>query len=247
MTATTFNQAQYEAVISEIKAGLVTLAAKIAEIGPAISAATSRPLIPQAVTDWLRSCGDYLARIGSELLDTIKDLLEGAAAPIFFAIRAYRWQDTVAGPSSQVAATIAPNTLRACYTWRGDAATAYSRATASQTMAAAKIQSVGGTTGTTLAAVAGAGLLFYIALGVLLAKIITKIVAAIAGIGSGWFSWAGLLLIAETVTVDAAVVAGVKGTFITFIGAQAGALITLKGQVESNETFPSGQWPVGTV
>lgn len=222
-----FNQAQYQAVIDEINAGLVTLAEKIGQIGPAATAAGSGWWIPQPAADALLWCADQIARLASEILETLKDIVQGALAPIFFAIKAYNWHDTITGPTSEVAANIAPNTLRACYTWQGEAATAYSRAVSSQTIAASKIQSVGANVASTLTIVAGAGLAFYIAIGILLAKVIAQVVAAI---------------VVDGTMIAAAVIA--IGAFLT---AQVTALVGLKGQVESNEAFPSGQWPVGTL
>lgn len=242
----TFNQAQYEAVIEEITKGLGTLGTKIAQISPAVAAATSGSWIPQMAIDGLVWCARQISDLATKLLETIKDIAEGAVAPIFFFIKAYGWHDTIGGPSSEVAATVAPNTLRACYTWSGPAATAYSKAIATQTTAAAKIQGISSSVATTLTVVAGAGLAFYVAIGILLAKIIAQVVASIVAIGTGWLSWAGLALIAESIVVDGTMIAAAVAAIVAFVGAQATALIGLKGQTEANESFPGGHWPVGT-
>jgi hypothetical protein len=245
--AVTFNQTQYQAVIDEINAGLVTLATRIGQIGPAASAATSGWWIPQAAVDGLHWCADQISRLASEILETLSDIVQGALAPLFFAIKSYSWYETISGPASGVAADVAPNTLRACYTWEGDAATAYSRATSTQTTAAAKIRAVGDSVAQTLTTVAAAGLVFYIAISVLLCKMINQVSAAIVGIGSGWFSWAGLALIAETIVVDGGMITAAVFAIGSFLTAQVTALLGFKGQLESNETFPSGHWPIGTV
>jgi uncharacterized protein YukE len=197
--------AQCQAAIDQLKTGLGDLNVELNRIGPAARAAASQPLLPPWVADALTAVGQKLQEIGSWLLDKITELLKGAAAPGFFADKAYDWED-VRGAASGVAGDLAPEVLQAGRVWHGEAEQAYARQIPPQGAAATRIAAIADKTAVSLGICAAAGAAFYVALGVIVFKLISATVAAIAAFGSVVFSWAGLLIIVEEVGVDTGMV-----------------------------------------
>ena len=242
-----FSEAQYNAVIEELNTGLGSLHTHLGRVGPTIAQATSHWYVMDWMADALVSCGNKLIEFGSWVLDKLGELLEGAAAPVLFFWKAWDWHDKVGGPASEVAGNTHPSTLRAAYDWTGEAASAYTRATATQPTAATEIQSISTTMAASLGICAASGLAFYVALAIILVKVITATIAAIAAFGSVVFSPAGVAIILEEAAVSGGMVWAAVAALTALLAAQANQIISMKGAASAGDAFPHGAWPVGTV
>ena len=241
-----FNPSTYQATIDQLNSGLTTLTGKLNQVMPTVQAATGHWWIPGWLADGLRWCGEKLVEIGTWVLNKLGELLEGAAAPVMFFFRAYDWGTQIGGPASGVASSINPSALRAPLDWQGDAANSYKAAVAGQSPAATQVKSVSDTTVTTLLLCAGAGLAFYVALGVILVKLIAATVAAIVALGSVVFSWAGAALIVEEAGVNTGLIVAAVATLVAVQSAAANSLVQITNAASSQTGFPGGHWPVGT-
>ncbi|WP_199423895.1 hypothetical protein [Actinotalea solisilvae] len=242
-----FSEAQYQAVIDELNSGMAQLSGHLGRINPTIQAATNHWYIPDWVADALVACGNKLMEAGRWIVEKIGELLEGAAAPVLFFWKAYDWHSGVGGPASQVAGNTSAGALRATFDWSGDAATAYTRAVSTQPTAAAEIQAISTTMATSLGICAAAGLAFYVALGIILVKVIAATIAAIAAFGSVVFSPAGVAIIIEEAAVSGAMIWAAIGSLTALLAAQANQIVAMKGAASAGDAFPRGAWPVGTV
>lgn len=240
-----FSTATYDSVIEMLRNSIDELAGTLARITPALRSALRAPLMPPFVADGLTWCAEQLETLGHSAVRTISDLLEGAAAPVLFFFRAYTWSDTVGAPASDLAADVHPSALRATRDWTGEAADAYSSAVAGQTTAASSVQVVAGSMSTALAVCATAGLAFYVALTVIVVKLIAAVTAAIAAFGSIVFSWAGVLIIVEEAAIDAGLIIAAVSGLVAVLAAQGNAVAQLKVALTSGAAFPRGAWPRG--
>lgn len=234
--------AQCQAAIDQLQAGLGDLRVQLTRIGPAARAAASRPFMPPGVADALLSVGEKLKEIGSWLLEKITELLEGAAAPGVFAWKAYEWEN-VRGAASGVAVDLRPEVLQAGRMWHGEAEQAYARQIPPQGAAASRVAAIADKTATSLAICAAAGAAFYVALGVIVAKFIIAMTAAIAAFGSVVFSWAGLAIVVEEAGVNTGMVIAAVATLTALLAAQAQQLAILHGEAVDVSAFPGGKWP----
>ena len=240
-----FSPAVFDATIEELTGGLTDLTGHLRNIAPTVNATVSSPLVPGFVADGLVWCAERLIAIGTEVLEKLKELLLGAVAPGAFFFRAADWPDRVGGPASGVAGSIAPSALRAPLVWTGEAATSYGRATAGQAPAASSVEKLSGTVATALTTCAAGGLAFYIALGIILVKLIVATIAAIVALGSVVFSWAGVALIVEEAGVNSVMITAAVVALLTLLGVQGAALVAVRGGAASDTAFPAGHWPVG--
>jgi len=241
-----FSPAMFDATIEELTSGMTDLSGHLQRVGPTVNATVSNIFIPDFVADGLIWCAEKLIEIGTAVLEKIKELLLGAAAPVAFFFRAHDWRTQIGGPASGVAGSIGPNALRAPLVWTGEAATSYTRAVAGQAPAATSVESLSSTVSTALTTCAVAGLAFYVAIGLILVKLIVATIAAIVALGSVVFSWAGVALIVEEAGVNTAMIVAAVAALVALLGAQASALITVEGAAVSATAFPGGHWPVGT-
>ncbi|GAA1608287.1 hypothetical protein [Actinoplanes couchii] len=239
-----FSQAQYEAVIREIEDGTTTLQAKLAEVEPAAQQATDHWWVDPLAAKAIRWTADKTVEIGTAMLDWILDVLKGATAPIWMFLDSYDWMDlrgTANGVSTDVSAQ---NLVIDDSDWSGRAREAYLAVAGAQAAAAARVGSIATTTSATLAGCAAAGLLFYIAVAAVLAKLIAATVTAIAAFGSAVFSWASAALVIEEAGFNTAVLGGAAATLATFLTAQVAAMGVLHGDAVDPGSFPGGVWPV---
>ncbi len=241
-----FNPSTYETTVDGLRSGMRALTEQLARVPGAVDDATAHWWFPDQLAAGLRWCTDRLLELGRELLDRLGELLEGAAAPVLFFVRAHDWMTRVGSPVSGVAASVHPNALRAPLRWTGEAATTYRGAVAGQSPAAAQIQAVSGTVTASLGACAVAGLAFYVALSLILTKFLVATIATVAAIGSVVLSWAGLLLIVEEAAVNTGMVMSAVGALVATQGAAALALVNVTGASRSQTALPHGRWPVGT-
>lgn len=238
----TVSAIQYQAAVDELRAGLQDLSTHLGRVGPATTAAANNPLLPPGMGQLVVSAGEKVMELGSWLLEKITELLKGAAAPAYFIPMGLDWQD-VRGLASATAGDLMPEALQTGRLWQGSAAAEYTRQIPPQGAAANRIAAVADKTATGLLVCAGAGLVFYLALAVIVLKFIVVLVATIAALGSLVFSWAGLLFVVEEAGVDAGMVGAAVTALVALLGVQTEQLVALHGDAVDAAAFPRGQWP----
>lgn len=238
-----FSQVQYEAVIDEIENGMKSFEAHLARVVPAANSATNHWYVTPQVAAAMKWIAEKTVEVGKAILDWFIDLLKGATAPIFMFIDSWQWVD-IKGKANGVSTDLSSQNLVVDDTdWSGNARDAYLAAATAQSTAAGRVGSIAGSTSLNLLACAGAGLLFYIVLAGVLAKLISATVAAIAAFGSGVFSWAGAAIVLEEAGVNTAVIVTALSTLAAFLAAQTTAMITLHADAVDPTAFPRGVWP----
>lgn len=237
-----FSQAQYEAAINRLTSGLNDLSVKIGQIPAAANAAMNQWYIPQAVADAIRWIAEKLVNLLTGMLNTIKDLLKGAIAPIRMFMDSFAWQD-IRGVSSGVSGRLKSTALQVDDVWKGTGRDAYVNIVPPQSNAADRIAKIATSTHATLTICAAAGLAFYVALGVIVVKLIAAAIAAIAAFGSAVFSWAGALIILEEAGVNTGLIIAAVGALTALLGAQAAQMGSLHGEAVDASMFPGGRWP----
>jgi hypothetical protein len=237
-----FSQAQCQAVITKINQATDDLAAKIAEVPRTANTALSNPSLPPEVRDAIVWVAQKITDLATQFLQRVKELMEGAAAPVAFFQLGLGWQD-VRGAASGIAGQLKPEMMPAATSWSGSAAAAYTRAIRPQGDATARIVTVSDKAALSLNSCAVAGIAFYVALGIILVKFIAAMVAAIAAFGSGVFSPAGAALVVEEAAVNTGLIIAAVSALTALLTAQAGAMVALHGEAVDNSTFPGGHWP----
>lgn len=169
-------------------------------------------------------------------------MLEGVAAPVLMWSYANEWE-RVRGEATLVQGSVRPEVLVVDGHWKGGAADAYVRAVKLQGEAAGRIGAAAHVAAQQLEIAAGAGLAFYLAIGVILAKFIAAMVTAVTAFGSVAFSWAGLLLAVEEAAVTPALITAAVGALTTLLGLQTNALVNIQGEQLDASVFPNGKWP----
>ena len=238
-----FSQAQYEAVIREIEAGLKTFEGQLAQVIPTANSATSHWYVPPPVAQAFKWIAEETVKVGQAILDWFLDLLKGAVAPIFMFVDAWRWQD-IKGKLNAISTDLTTQNLVVDESdWSGRARDNYLAAATAQSTSAARVGSIAGSTSGNLLICAGAGLAFYIVLAGVLAKLIAALAVSIAGMGSGIFTAPGIALFLEEAGVNTAIIVTAVSTLAAFLAAQANAMITLHGDAVDPTSFPNGVWP----
>lgn len=238
-----FSQAQYEAVIREIESGVKTFEGQIAQVIPAANGATGQWYVPAPVAEGFAWIAEKTVEVGTAILNWFRDLLKGAAAPIFMFIDSWRWMD-IKGKANGVAADLTlQNLVVDDSNWSGRAREAYLAATGAQSTAAARVGSIAGTTSLTLLGCASAGLGFYIVMAGVLAKLIAALAVSIAGLSSEIFAAPGISLFLEEAGVSTAIIVAAVSVLGAFVTAQVAAMISFHGDATDPTSFPNGVWP----
>ncbi|TDC43822.1 hypothetical protein [Micromonospora sp. KC213] len=238
-----FSKAQFQALIDDITSGLGDFSNHLNDIVPAATAAANRWYVPPEVGEIIVSMANKVIEVGKSLLQLFIDVLKGAAAPIFMFSDAWRWMD-VRGSATGIASALTEQHLVVDNSdWSGKARDAYVGSVSSHSDAAARIGSVASSTSNCLIGCAVAGSGFYITLAVVLAKLITATITAVAAFGSGVFSPAGAALILEEAGVNTAIIGTALTALGAFLAAQTGTMIVLHGEAVDATSFPGGKWP----
>lgn len=238
-----FSKAQYEAVLTEINTGLDTFSHQLNGLVPAATAAVNRWFIPPDIQQAVIALAEECVDVGRALLQVFVDLLKGAVAPIFMFHDAWQWKD-IRGEATGISSSLSEHNLVVDNSeWSGKARDAYVSAASAQAQAAERIGTIADSTANHLLACAAAGAAFYVTLAIVLAKLITAAITAIAALGSVVFSWAGLLIILEEAGVNTTIIGTAVATLTTFLTAQAVAMVQLHGEAVDGSKFPGGKWP----
>lgn len=238
----TFNETQFQAMVDKMNAGLSDLSDKIGQIRPTAECAVDHWYIPDFVADAVLWLADKAISLAKTIWDKIVELLKGVAAPVYFFKYALDWED-IRGLASGVSSESNPAVLPAGRRWKGAAADAYFKIIPLQGSAAARIGTIAHQTAVALDICAAAGLVFYVALGIILVKILVAMGGVIAAIISVVLSWVGVTLAVEEVAVDATMLTVAVTGLTEVLGFQAQQMITLYGEAVDNSAFPGGHWP----
>jgi hypothetical protein len=238
-----FSETQFNDVVAQINNGMDILSAKIAELPQAAHDAVGDWYIPEFVADAVMWLARKVCDLANWIWNKIKEVLEGVAAPVFFFLRSFEWQD-VRGLATEVGGQLKPNVLTAVgNTWKGSAATAYGKIILPQGAAADRIGANSDKISTALQLSAAAGLVFYLAIGAILVKFAGAMIAVVAAFGTAVFSWAGLLIIVEEAGVNSALIWTAVGALSAVLATQVQQLIAVHGDMNDHSAFPGGHWP----
>ncbi|GAA2576826.1 hypothetical protein ACWCO0_07600 [Streptomyces tubercidicus] len=246
---TTFNLSQYQALTSELKSGVNKLSQKKEELVPTAQKAGDAWYMPQKIADALMWIAEKLRELAKWVIDKIEDALKAAAAPIALYKISSEWVDRIQTPASAVQGQTDWKALQAPRRWKGDAATLYLDSVRGQSSAAGRIGSIADQVSLSCTICASTGLVFYAALGALLAKAVIGTVAAIGALMTGVGAPAAALVFADAAGFTAAGVGAAVMAALAALGTQVEELNRIKGQAKSAQDFPGppiGHWPKGT-
>lgn len=238
----TFSQAQYASVADALHGGVQELSALIDGVGAAARAAARQPAVPAPLSAAIIDAGDGIAAAVAAVRDMIVEAMRGIAAPVFLLADGLDWLD-VRGTATRVQGVLRVDQLPVADHWKGYAADRYTVAVRTQSDAAGRLGGIAERASSVLVTCAVAGLAFYTALGVVVAKLIIALASAIAAFGSVVFSWAGVLIVLEEAGVSAAVVTGLVVGLSALLGTQLTQLGTLTGELADGGVFHEGHWP----
>ena len=240
-----FNQAVYEAILKKINEGIKKLQenfdAFIDKVNWLISLAK---YLAQWLFDRIQAAVDLLLKAINAVIQLISKFVEeGFRAPILFYNNAADWKNNVKHPMKLYASSVTPDKLVSSVDWEGRAGTYYREAAADQNPAGEACATIADQMGTTLNACAVAGLAFYTAIGISLAKLIAGLVASAVAASTV----VGAPVAAATSTGTAALVTGeiiaASAALLAFLGTQAS---TISDVTTAFSDFPFSHWPSGT-
>ncbi len=237
-----FSEAQLNETLEKISSGITDLSAKIDEVPRAAHAAMDHWYIPDFMGDAIEWCATKICELAKWLLNKIKEALVGVAAPICFFNYSIDWQD-IRGLANGITGRLKPEAMPAVTSWTGSGANAYKTIIKPQGDAAAKIGTISDKISTSLYVCALAGLTFYVAIAIILAKFIAAMAVGIAAFSSAVFSWAGAALVVEEAGVNSGLIWTAISLLVGLLGAQAQQLIAVHGETVDNSAFPGGKWP----
>ncbi|QWW19820.1 hypothetical protein I6B53_01430 [Schaalia sp. 19OD2882] len=236
-----FNVGTYEATINELNLNVERVSTKSEELRTAVVSALDSPLVMDWMADLVVKASNSIVNATKALLKKVGEFLEGAAAPVLFFKRAYDWVTDVKTPMIDISDATSPSHLISTEKWKGAARDAYIQAVSDQPGAAKAIAGVGGTMATQLRIIAAAGCTFYIAVGIIVVKFISALIAGIAACGTVVLSPLGLGVIALDCGVTAAELIA-AGTLLGVTLVACGASIIEMKNVLAD--FPGQEWPL---
>jgi uncharacterized protein YukE len=235
-----FSEADYQRAVDAVQQALQELENELEALPGTIATACAGYLPP--IRDGLVWFGGVLAECGRAIAEFAVEALRGAVAPVFMAVDATSWTD-VKSAATGIQGALRVDQLPVRDHWKGVASDRYALAVASQSGAAGRVAAVADSTAGTLAACAGAGTVFYIAVAATLAEFLTVLGGAVVEIVSGVFTWAGLLTaLAEAQLVPKALTFA-KAALVAFLATQVTSMVALLNQARDNSVFTGGHWP----
>ncbi|MEU1207375.1 hypothetical protein [Nocardia sp. NPDC005825] len=237
-----FNLEEFERIVKKFEELIPSLQSKLDDVPSVVAKATDHWYVTDDIESFIKMVGRKIVEFGSWLLSTIKDLLKGIAAPVYMAMAAWDWYE-VRGTVTQCQADINPDQSKALREWKGQAATNYKTTSTTQKDAAKRVGEIAEKTATALAACAAGGAVFYAAVLASFAKGIEATAAAIAALGSGVFSWAGVCLVFEEAVSQPVTIWTLVTGLTALIGAQVSQLAAMQSGLTDNSAFPGGKWP----
>ncbi|GAA2728860.1 hypothetical protein [Actinocorallia aurantiaca] len=241
----TFSLAEFETATSKITSGMKDISAKIPELKPAAAATANKWYVPDIIGNALVEMAGWAADLAKTILDKIIDVIEGLFAPIKMFYDASKWS-SIQSTTETVASDIGEERIKRKLTeafWEGPATEAYLTVAKAQGTAATRVSSMADTIKTTLNASAVAGLVFYVAIAVIVIKFLAAMISMIVEFGIVIASLFGVAtIIEEAGTVPLAIAAAVGG-LLAFLGPQIETLINNSASLESGAGLDGGHWP----
>jgi hypothetical protein len=110
--------------------------------------------------------------------------------------------------------------------------------------AAARCGTISDKAAISLTVCAAGGLAFYVALGVIVVKLIVEFAGAIIAVGSGVFSAVGAFVVITDAGITSGMIWAAVGALTALLGAQATQMVVMHGEATDGNMFPGGRWPV---
>lgn len=166
--------------------------------------------IPGRVKNWIRARLTDLGELAEEAIYLLSELAAGFVFPLTILKASLDWGDLVKGPVGEAAGLISDEHLKVDDYWQGSAATAYSKASATQVEAATEFTGIVGDLQKHLAIFSAAGFGFY---------------AAVVALFVGWINALGASAAATaasgTTAAPAAIAAAAAATVVLVKAAAA--------------------------
>lgn len=243
MGSTTFSEATFSATISKISDCLPDINTKLGEVTSAVSGLLSNPLIRGWLADKVNWAMEKIRAAVSTLVDKLKELLEGAAAPIIFFKRGWTWSNDVHAPMKDLKAAVSEDQLIDEDSWDGVGYRAYKKAVKDQSEAANAVGDIGSSMQFHLTTCAVAGTVFYAALLGIAIKFVAGLVAAAGAASTGVGAPPAVAGAAVDVGITAAEVGVLVAALIALLAAQGTNVNSTKNALDS---FPGAEWPNAT-
>jgi uncharacterized protein YukE len=243
---TDFSTAQFESVIDKINKGMAKVPQKLDKIIDKANDLLNNWLIPDPVKKAVKWAVEKLQSATKAVIDKIVEILKGVAAPVMMFGIASDWQHSIRAKATEVAGAVDVKALRAPLEWEGDGAERYKTAVGKQSSAAGQIGKIADSTATALTVSAGAGLLFYVAIGVIITKLLIILGGALIAVCTGAGAPAGLGAAITEVLTDATLITAAVTALVTALGLQAERMVTVRGEAQDATAFTGGHWPAGT-
>lgn len=239
-----FSPADFEAVIDKVHVGMDDICATMDEIPGVAQATIGHWYVPGFVADAIRWLAEKMIELARKILDKVVEVLRGVAAPVLFFGQALELDD-VAALADGVEANLAAQLMVQEDDWSGAAASAYRAEIGPQRQAVGELGSIAESMKSSLRWAAYAGLAFYAGVGLVVAKLVAAMVAALVALGSVVLSWAGAALVVEEAGVGFAALGGLVGGLAALLGDQVRQMDSLRNSA-SSDNFPYGAWPTAS-
>jgi len=235
------SEEDFEQILDKIKDGIDWVEDKLREFPPWVSRNLDHWWIPGFVKSTVRWCMDKVIDLANWILERIKDAIVGFAAPFRLMTHVGDWgRVSVLASGVQGALNGKSNALN--YSWSGTAADRYSEACQPQADAAGAIKKAADDTRVALGLVIGAGLAFYVAIGVVVAQWIGAMGASTAAVASVVAAPAGAAAAAADSGVSAAAITAAVLALTTVLVAQGNAFGAITAAMDQSK-FGAGDWP----
>ncbi|MFI2478452.1 hypothetical protein [Nocardia xishanensis] len=193
--------------------------------------------------DWIPGLANLIKTAGRKMLQALKwlwekimDLLEGVAAPLFMAQRAFEWSDAK-GAFADISSAINPDLLLAPKEWKGDAADEYVKTVGSQRTAIGKMEEICETCRNHLIAAAIAGFVLYAGVASVVAQFLTAVAVELGLIAAGFTAAGGFAAFWATTGITAAELSAAAGVAVVFVGDQTKAWNDIDAAANNNSGF----------
>ena len=237
-----FDPVEYQRAIDIIRTQLAHIPDLIAQLHDAAVTAARQPGVVGSVAAGMLGLAAPIDPTAAAVLTPLGDAPPGGAAPVMMFDYAWRWMDQ-RGAASTVQGVLRPDQLPVRSHWKGVAADRYATAVTSQSSAAGRVATASGAAAGTLLICAGSGIAFYIALSVIVFRLVRGLMIAIAAFASEAFSWAGVLIAVEESGLAVGLIVAAIAALGAVLASQATTMTTLHGELVDNSQFHKGHWP----
>ena len=234
-----FSMSEFQLALDKINVGMDDIRMNMVKIPNVANSTINHWYVPAPVAEGIVWLAEKMLELAQKIWDKLIDVLQGVAAPAYFLAYSQDLNDMAALAEGTVA-NLSLGQLVNDGDWAGRAANVYRGEASTQRNAASKLANICDEMSNALVWAGVAGLAFYVGIGVIIAKFVISMVAAVAALGSVVFSWAGAALIVEEAGVNTAAIAGLVTTLLALIGDQVKEMTSLQ-QTASSDQCPQGK------